>query len=44
MPWLTQEITLPLSGDDAAVRNFAQKVDALKKKVRCSRRALVILC
>ena len=29
-----QDIPLPLKGDDAAVKKFAQKVEALKRKVR----------
>ena len=30
-----QDIPLPLKGDDAAVKKFAQKVEALKRKVGC---------
>ncbi len=32
-----QDIPLPLGGDDAAVKKFAQKVEALKRKVSCAR-------
>lgn len=33
-----QSINIPLTGDDAAVKKYAQEVEALKQKVRRARR------
>ena len=36
MPWYLQNIKAPLNGDDAAIRKYAQEMEALRKKVRSS--------
>lgn len=34
--WCLQNIKAPLNGDDAAIRKYAQEMEALRKKVRSS--------